>query len=197
MNVMKQETVALIFYIRGVIWYLILVGAIILKYIEGGTTPLHLFVLGSIIVISTEIFRIYCAGYLRGKQPVTRAQAEFLCQSGPFAYLRNPLYAANMIRGIGVCIAINEWYAYALFLVINVWVFSVIIPHEEQFLEEKFGDIYRDYKAATRRFIPRLTAYRGNTRVIPCYRASILSELHTIALLAVLLAFIYTAFFTT
>lgn len=194
---MKQIIISLIFYIRGVIWYLILVGAIILKYVGGGTTPMLLFVVGSIIVISTEIFRIYSAGYLRGKQPVTRVQAEFLCQSGPFAYLRNPLYAANMIRGIGVCIAINEWYAYALFLVINAVVFSVIVPHEEQFLEEKFGDIYHDYKAATRRFIPRLTAYRGSTRVIPSYRASILSELHTIALLAVLLVFIYTAFVAT
>ena len=191
---MKQTTISLIFYVRGVIWYVILVGAIIIKYIEGGTTPLFLFIVGSVIVLFTEIFRIYSAGYLRGRQPVTKVQAEFLCQSGPFAYVRNPLYAANIIRGTGVCIAINEWYAYALFLVINLWVFSVIIPHEEQFLEEKFGATYNDYKAATRRFIPRLTAYRGGTRVIPSYRDSILSELHTIVLLAALLIFIHAAF---
>jgi len=191
---MNQRFISFIFYLRGVIWTLTLGAAIILKHYNDGTTPLPLFVLGSVIVGLMEMFRIYCAGFLRGKQPVTRVQAHYLCQSGPFAHLRNPLYAANMIRGIGVCVTINEWYAYALFIIVNAWVFSLIIPHEERFLEEKFGDVYRKYKAATKQFIPSLKGYMTEEKVIPSYRASILSELHTLLLLAAILIIIYLRF---
>ncbi|UCD38577.1 MAG: isoprenylcysteine carboxylmethyltransferase family protein [Fidelibacterota bacterium] len=191
---MNQRIVSFIFYVRGVIWAFTLGGAILLKHFLGGSTSMSLFITGSVIVALMEIFRIYTAGYLRGKQPVAKIQAQYLCSSGPFAYLRNPLYVANMIRGIGVCIAINEWYAYALFIVINAWVFSIIIPYEEKFLEETFGEDYRQYQAATRRFIPRQRPYQTDTTVIPSYRASLLTELHTILFLGFLLAMTYIWF---
>jgi protein-S-isoprenylcysteine O-methyltransferase Ste14 len=191
---MVKKLISFIFYVRGVIWAFTLGGAILLKHFLGGSTSLSLIITGSVIVALMEIFRIYTAGYLRGKQPVTKVQAQYLCRSGPFAYLRNPLYVANMIRGIGVCIAINEWYAYALFIVINVWVFSIIIPHEEKFLADTFGEEYHHYKAATRRFVPRLRPYQTDAAVIPSYWASILTELHTILILGFLLAMTFLWF---
>ena len=191
---MVKKFISFIFYVRGLIWAFILGGAILLKHFLGGSTTLPLFITGAIIVGLMELFRIYTAGYLRGKQPVAKVQAKYLCRSGPFAYLRNPLYVANMIRGIGVCIAINEWYAYAAFIIINAWVFSIIIPHEEKFLEESFGEEYRQYEAATKRFIPRLRPYQTDAVVTPSYLASLLAELHTIAFLGFLLAMTYIWF---
>jgi protein-S-isoprenylcysteine O-methyltransferase Ste14 len=188
---MTEKATSTIFYIRGVIWYLILIGCILGKYLAGGTTSVGLFVTGTTIVLIMEIFRIYTAGYLHGKHPVTRVQADFLCTSGPFGYLRNPLYVANMLRGIGICIAVNTWYAFVFFIAINSLVFAIIIPHEERFLEEKFGDIYRQYKAATRRFLPRLKAFETNNRVLPSFRSSIRGELPTLILLLVLMAAIF------
>lgn len=189
-----EKVTSTIFYVRGVIWYSILIGCILWKYLEGGTTSVELFLTGTAIVLIMEICRVYSAGYLHGKHPVTRVQADFLCTSGPFGHLRNPLYVANMLRGIGICIAIYEWYAFILFIAINSLVFAAIIPYEERFLEEKFGSVYRQYKAATGRFIPRLRAFDAEDRILPSFQASIRSELPTLILLSLLLAAIYVLF---
>lgn len=191
---MKNKATSTIFYFRGVIWYSILIGCILWKYLEGGTTSVELFLGGVAIVLTLELFRIYTAGFLHGKHPVTHVQAEFLCTTGPFGYLRNPLYVANMLRGIGICIAINEWYAFILFVTINSLVFAVIIPYEERFLEEKFGDLYRQYNNATGRFIPRLKAFETHNNALPSFRASLRSELPTLILLTLLMAAIYLLF---
>lgn len=193
---MTEKITSAIFYVRGVIWYFILMGCILWKYLEGGITSTPFFVTGSVIVFLMEAFRIYSGGYLHGNHPVARVQAEFLCCAGPFGYLRNPLYVANMLRGIGICVAINEWYAYVFFIAINSLVFTIIIPHEERFLEEKFGDAYRQYKNGTRRFIPRLKAYTTQEKVIPSFWSSLRSELPTLILLLILLAVIYRIFIT-
>lgn len=193
---MTEKTTSTIFYTRGVIWYSILIGCILWKFINQGSTTLPLFMTGTMIVFLMEVFRIYTAGYMHGQHPVTRVQADFLCTAGPFGYLRNPLYVANMVRGIGVCIAINEWYAYVFFIAINSLVFAIIIPHEERFLEAKFGDAYRQYRDATRRLIPQLKAYNTDEQIIPSFKSSFRSEIPTLILLFALVAIIYKTFIT-
>ena len=59
-----------------------------LKFYLKGSTSLFLFATGLIIVAIGIVFRMYCAGYLLGRHIVTKVEAEVLCVSGPFAYLR-------------------------------------------------------------------------------------------------------------
>ena len=184
------------FSIRGPVWFISLSVAIILKSYLGGLTPLSLFVSGSLIVATMEVFRVHTGAYIQSPTWRTNTGAEFLCTSGPYAYVRNPLYVANMARGIGVCIAINEWYAYALFLLSNLIVFSIIIPHEERFLEEKFGETFLEYKKSTRRFIPRLRRYGYRQGIMGDYGAGIRIEIPTILIHAAMLTIIYLLFAT-
>jgi len=44
---------------------------------------------------------------------------------------------------------VNEWYAYTLFMLSYGFVYSIVIPYEQGFLQEKFGDAYLEYKAHT------------------------------------------------
>ena len=88
----------------------------------------------------------------------------YLVTSGPFAHVRNPLYLGNMIMYVGIGImsmALFPW----LPLVALVWFalqYYLIVTREEEYLAERFGEAYAEYRAAVRRFLPRLTPYRSS-----------------------------------
>jgi protein-S-isoprenylcysteine O-methyltransferase Ste14 len=191
---MNEKFSAFIFKTRGIYMFIAIAGSIILKYHSGGTTPLPLFTTGVALMASVQAFRMYAASYLWGRQAVARVEADFLCTSGPFAYVRNPLYLGNFMIGTGLCMAVNEWYAYALFIASFAFVYYIVIPYEEKYLQEKFGSAYLEYKAHTRRLIPVLRGYRGGVKVIPDYKAGVLGEIHVPIILAVLSAIIYLLF---
>ncbi len=165
-----------------------------LKFYLKGTTSLFLFGTGLIIVAIGIVFRMYCASYLLGRHVVTKVEADFLCVSGPFAYLRNPLYLGNFIICIGCCISFNEWYAYLIGIGNFIFLYSFIIPHEERFLQEKFGDNYLEYKAYTKRFIPRLTGYKSHTEIFPKYKLGILKEISHLIILGVFFVILAVCF---
>jgi len=191
---MNDKFSAFIFRTRGIYMFIALAVSIVLKYHYGGVTPLPLFIAGLVIMAVIQAFRMYAASYLWGRQAVARAEAEFLCTSGPYSYTRNPLYLGNFIIGMGVCMAINEWYAYALFIASFAFVYSIVIPYEERFLQGKFGNAYLEYKARTGRLMPALKGYKAGTQVIPDYKAGVMGELHVPVILAILSAVIYKLF---
>jgi len=85
----------------------------------------------------------------------------FLITTGPFAYLRNPLYLGNMIMyaGVGVMsMALFPW----LLLAAIVWFYvqyRLIISREEEYLAAQFGAAYDEYRNHVPRFMPRATPY--------------------------------------
>ena len=85
----------------------------------------------------------------------------FLITTGPFAYVRNPLYVGNMLMyaGIGIMsMALFPW----LLLVAIVWFYIqyyLIVTKEEEYLTERFGEEYTEYRRHVGRFLPRLKPY--------------------------------------
>lgn len=106
---------------------------------------------GIALALAGEMVRIWAAGHLvKGTQ---------LTISGPFAYLRHPLYLGSLLIATGYCLMTGlrlsfpiVWALYALF-------FLSAIFHEEKALEAAFGDQYRSYKAQTPFLWPRLTSF--------------------------------------
>jgi protein-S-isoprenylcysteine O-methyltransferase Ste14 len=79
--------------------------------------------------------------------------ADHLVTDGPFRFRRNPIYIAHVMILFGVAeLTKNIWFA-LLALVYALLVTWLAILPEERHLEAKFGDAYRAYKAATRRWI--------------------------------------------
>jgi len=73
-------------------------------------------------------------------------------------------------------------------------VYSLVIPYEERSLQEKFGEVYEEYKAHTGRLLPRLKGYKGDTKVLPNYKAGVLGEIHVPIILAMISLSIYILF---
>ncbi len=76
-----------------------------------------------------------------------------LIETGPFAYTRNPLYAALTLAYCGVALATRSALPFALLPAV-LWVMNRgVIDREERYLERKFGDTYRAYLQRVPRWI--------------------------------------------
>ncbi len=75
-----------------------------------------------------------------------------LVTGGIFQWLRNPMYAglALLVAGIAIVLA-SDWTLVMLVFAALVMHFGVV-SREERYLEAKFGDVYRDYKARVPRY---------------------------------------------
>ena len=82
-------------------------------------------------------------------------RAETLNTTGIYATVRNPLYLGNFLMLVGFVVAFKSlWFVLLTCLVFAVY-YERIIFAEEAFLEEKFGERYRDWAACTPAFFPR------------------------------------------
>jgi protein-S-isoprenylcysteine O-methyltransferase Ste14 len=76
-----------------------------------------------------------------------------LVVDGIYGRTRNPLYLASTLVYLGLSVAAGSLWA-ILLMVPLLWVINVgVIAREERYLERKFGDAYRAYKARVRRWV--------------------------------------------
>lgn len=72
---------------------------------------------------------------------------------GVYAYSRNPMYVAMVLFYLAAAVAADSVIALILLLPLLLVVHYGVVAREERYLEEKFGDEYRAYTAAVRRWI--------------------------------------------
>ena len=76
-----------------------------------------------------------------------------LVVDGIYRRTRNPLYLGATFVYLGLAVAAGSLWAIML-VVPLLWVINVgVIAREESYLERKFGDAYRAYKARVRRWV--------------------------------------------
>jgi protein-S-isoprenylcysteine O-methyltransferase Ste14 len=75
--------------------------------------------------------------------------------SGPYQWIRHPLYTAGLGYVAGLALVSASWPFIGLAFLVAVGLL-VRVPKEEAMLIEKFGDEYRNYIRRTGRFLPRL-----------------------------------------
>jgi protein-S-isoprenylcysteine O-methyltransferase Ste14 len=91
--------------------------------------------------------------WLRGWAAGHLAKNEQLAMSGPYAYMRNPLYAGTLITALGVVVAAQSIWLAILFAAVFLLVYLPAIELEEQHLRRIFPD-YAGYADRVRRFLP-------------------------------------------
>jgi len=85
---------------------------------------------------------------------VTRKQ-HTLVTTGPYRWVRHPLYSSAALVILGNSLAAASWF----FFVAGCLMFMLLVIRtrkEEQNLIARFGDDYRNYMQQTGRFVPRL-----------------------------------------
>jgi protein-S-isoprenylcysteine O-methyltransferase Ste14 len=79
-----------------------------------------------------------------------------LVTTGPYQWVRHPLYATGGALLVAVGLIAANWFILLLAGVAVVLVRVLVVPREEQALIAKFGDDYRCYKQRTGAMFPRL-----------------------------------------
>jgi protein-S-isoprenylcysteine O-methyltransferase Ste14 len=73
--------------------------------------------------------------------------------SGAYRFTRNPMYLGMLVFCLGFAIILSDAWIVILTPVCGWLIHHLAIRHEEIYLEEKFGDSYRAYKATVRRWL--------------------------------------------
>jgi len=85
-----------------------------------------------------------------------------LVASGPFAFVRNPLYIGNMILWAGLALSAGLPWLAPIFVLVLAVEYDAIVRWEERLLVERLGDPYRKYAVRVPRWIPSPFSRRGD-----------------------------------
>lgn len=127
-------------------------------------------IIGFGIVLLGELIRLWGVSYAGSETRTTGdVGGTNLVISGPFAYVRNPLYVGNILIYLGVGVMSMALFP---FLQIGAFVFfyiqyRIIVNDEEKYLINKFGSDYEEYKKNVFRFIPKLWPYKNEKLLQP------------------------------
>ncbi len=113
-------------------------------------------------------------------------EAPRLITGGPFAYVRNPIYLASIVLGLGMVGLIGDPWMLAFYVGVFVFLYSAIVPAEEKFLRNAFPEDYARYCENVPRIVPRITPW-PDASPVRFDRSALIGE----ARLGVVLVFIY------
>jgi protein-S-isoprenylcysteine O-methyltransferase Ste14 len=75
-----------------------------------------------------------------------------LVTSGPYRYVRNPIYSGIILATIGTAVAISWYWLIAVALTTAYFIYSATV--EEQIMERLFPSTYPEYRRSTKMLIP-------------------------------------------
>ena len=116
------------------------------------------------------LLRVWAAGHLRKGEEVTA--------SGPYRYLRHPLYWGSLLIGLGFALASAEPVAAGLVIAYLGVTLLAAARLEEATLRDAFGAEYDEYlrgagSSAARRFSARRMAANGELRALAGFAAAL------------------------
>ncbi len=97
------------------------------------------------VAIAGLALRAWAAGHLEKNQE--------LATSGPYAYVRNPLYIGTLLVAAGFAIASRRWELGVLFAVVFGLIYLPVVELEEQHLRTLFA-AYSDYERRVPKLFP-------------------------------------------
>ncbi len=84
--------------------------------------------------------------------PMAVQQGAELATTGPYAYVRNPIYSGAMIAFIGTALVIGLWWLIPSALMSVYFIYSA--KQEERLMMQQFPNRYPEYKKRTKMIIP-------------------------------------------
>jgi hypothetical protein len=90
--------------------------------------------------------------------------ADVLNTTGSYSVVRHPLYVGNYLMWLGPAILTGNLWFMAVFTLIYWLYYERIMFAEEQYLREKFGDVYITWSGKVPAFIPDLRSFTVSDR---------------------------------
>jgi protein-S-isoprenylcysteine O-methyltransferase Ste14 len=119
---------------------------------------------GIVLAVLGLAVRLWANGYVGcHKVNVSRGRGDAkigrLVTSGPYAFVRHPLYFGSFLLGAGACVIAGDVIAGVVALAGFLIVYDRKMAQEEALLLEEVGATYRLYQAAVPRWLPTWRRY--------------------------------------
>lgn len=83
---------------------------------------------------------------------MTRKDDPELITSGPYRFIRHPIYSGILLAGVGTAVGLNWRWLIAVGLAGVYFIYSATV--EERYMAERFPDAYPLYKRGTKMLVP-------------------------------------------
>jgi protein-S-isoprenylcysteine O-methyltransferase Ste14 len=109
---------------------------------------------GCLILIGLGLFAAGIRNFSRAATPVpTIEPTRALVTTGIHGWTRNPIYVGMFLLYGGIGVAARSPWALILTLPLAITIRYGVVAREEAYLERRFGDAYRRYRARVRRWL--------------------------------------------
>lgn len=116
-----------------------------------GQPRLDWFPIGFVLAVLGIGVRLWASGHVK--------KNKILATTGPYAFVRHPLYVGNHLIMAGFCFASGFWWSFVIWLALSLYFYPQTIAHEDRVLARLFPDQWQAWAQRTRALIPRLTPY--------------------------------------
>lgn len=120
-----------------------------------------LWLVGLLPFLGGAVLYFWCAGaftFVGKGTPAPIDAPVFLVRSGPYQWVRNPMYIGVYSVLIGEVILFHSLLLAAYALVIGIVVQLFVVFYEEPSLHRQFGESYEVYLRTVPRWLPRFPA---------------------------------------
>ena len=115
---------------------------------------LYFFILGCLLVLDGLLIRLYASGFVYKNKE--------LSISGPYAYVRHPLYTGNILILIGISFAAGSISALVISIIFFWFYYPAAIEYEDRKLKSLFPDSWDSWSQQTPALMPKFKFNRLN-----------------------------------
>ena len=109
---------------------------------------------GAVCVVALALFAWAIATITRaGSNVPTNRPTTSIVDTGPYRFTRNPIYLGMMLALVGLAIAFDSLWPLVTLVPFALVIRYGVVAREEAYLERKFGEVYRRYRARVRRWL--------------------------------------------
>jgi protein-S-isoprenylcysteine O-methyltransferase Ste14 len=92
---------------------------------------------------------------------VVTKENQMFVESGPYRWIRHPIYTAYIINYVGGGLLAGSWVLTFIPVLLFGLLVALRVKNEEQAMIEQFGQVYADYMRRTDRFLPPIRGASG------------------------------------
>ena len=119
---------------------------------------MSLWIIGAAVVALGEGIRLWAVHHIGAISRTRSDRLGPLVASGPFAYVRNPLYVGNILLWTGFALSARLVWMAPIIIVLLVLEYHAIVRWEEGLIAERIGAPYAEYVKRVPRWLPSFGA---------------------------------------
>jgi protein-S-isoprenylcysteine O-methyltransferase Ste14 len=114
----------------------------------------HWTIAGGLMLAGLALAAAGLRDFSRAATPVpTNQPTRVLVTAGIHGWTRNPIYLGMFALYAGIGVAVRSPWVLIFTLPLAITIRYGVVAREEAYLERRFGDVYRHYKARVRRWL--------------------------------------------